>query len=104
MQEVGYMLALYREPTGPSTGTLPAFDGERSKLRRFEGNRAHSNRRVCCAEMEYSQNDVLSFVPVFYEPLCIVVRVSGRVLIGQRRQNHSTVVYRPKRFPRPHPP
>ena len=48
VQEVGYFFALYREPTGPSAGTLAPFDGERSRIGKFEGNRAHSNRRVCC--------------------------------------------------------
>jgi len=46
VQEVGYFIAFYRKPAGLSAGTLPAFHGERSPLRSFTGNRAHSNRRV----------------------------------------------------------
>jgi cell migration-inducing and hyaluronan-binding protein len=42
-QEVGYFIAFYREPTGPSAGTLPPFHGERTALQLFERNRAHSN-------------------------------------------------------------
>jgi cell migration-inducing and hyaluronan-binding protein len=44
--EVGYYFAFYRGPVGPSVGTLPDFHSERSGLPKFEGNRAHSNRRT----------------------------------------------------------
>jgi len=46
VQEVGYFVVLYRQPTGPSAGSLPAFHGERSPMQSFTGNRAHSNQRV----------------------------------------------------------
>jgi hypothetical protein len=43
---MGYYIALYREPTGPSAGTLPPFHGERSAMQKFDGNKAHSNAMV----------------------------------------------------------
>ncbi|XP_013405864.1 cell surface hyaluronidase-like [Lingula anatina] len=40
-----YWFAFYREPTGPSAGTLPERHGERTAIKKFYNNRAHSNPR-----------------------------------------------------------
>ncbi|XP_023933414.1 cell surface hyaluronidase [Lingula anatina] len=40
---VGFWFVFHREPTGPSKGTLPMFHCERTPIKKFSNNRAHSN-------------------------------------------------------------